>query len=183
MSDPQPEQEQSTRTEAPIQKPEPTPPPPGAPPRIVVYGGKEHGAASRLFALMGMFCSISGCILVSILEYSLPVFIVTGIFIAIGLVLARYSRTLEKEAQQLKNAPIIRATVVDRWEDTDSDNDLCHFITYQFEARLPGGKTKKVFRSVSISSNLYDRLSIGARVPVRYLPDKPHIVYLEESAL
>ena len=65
-----------------------------------------------------------------------------------------------------------QAIVFDRWEESDSDGSS-YYIAYAYKAP---GYGNKIFTNAEQSLKAFQKLKIGDKVALRYLPDDPKMV-------
>jgi hypothetical protein len=99
-----------------------------------------------------------------------------GLFTLIGLfMMSNGLRSIGKAGQLARQGQVTQGLVVDRWTEKDSDGDTVYVVAYRFNA--PGHPPVTI--AEYFHRGLFDKLQMGAAVPVRYLPDKPQTCRLE----
>ena len=91
-----------------------------------------------------------------------------GYTIRIGKPTAAQARALSRYGRSIQDR------VLDRWTDTDSDNNTVYCVAFRFTPLDHTQVTK-----VEYNRAAYDSLLPGDPVWVRYLPDRPRVARLE----
>lgn len=67
-----------------------------------------------------------------------------------------------------------QGTIINRWTVSD-DGDHIYYVAYQFEVQQHNGDSQQFAATQFVERKEYERLGIGSKVQVRFLPQDPNI--------